>query len=116
MDHRHHIVHRQGNQREQGNHHGTRSRNHDGSIWCVPEALTKDTAACGNYIGNNVAVVADAPGTRIDVPASDTAKQKEIMDNVCGNGWKAQLVINCGTDAKGNTWASAGNTVWTLLH
>jgi hypothetical protein len=85
-------------------------------IWCVPDSLTKDTAACGNYIGNNVAIIADAPGTRIDVPAADKARQKEILDNVCGNGYKPQLNITCGTDAKGNTWASAGNTVWTLLH
>lgn len=85
-------------------------------IWCVPDSLTTATAACGNYIGNNVAIIADAPGTRIDIPASDKAKQKEIMDNVCGNGYKPQLNISCGTDSKGNTSASAGNTVWTLLN
>jgi hypothetical protein len=48
---------------------------------CIPG----DTriAACGVTSGNNVRALADAPGTTINVPASDTNKQAELRSAFC---------------------------------
>jgi hypothetical protein len=75
----------------------------------------KQTAACGNYIGkgNNVATLADGPGTKVTIPASDAQKQTQIKQDMCGNPYKDALGITCNDSADALTVAAA-NTVWTL--
>jgi hypothetical protein len=75
------------------------------------------TAACGSYIGKggNVATVADEPGYKVTIPASDAAKQDQINQDLCHNGYKAQLGIGC-TDSADAMIVTAGWTTWTLQH
>ena len=74
------------------------------------------TAACGNYIGGNVAIVADGPaGVFVDVPVTDTAKQAEINQSFCQNPYRDQLKITC-KDSPDAMKVYAGWTTWTLHH
>jgi hypothetical protein len=77
---------------------------------------SKQTAACGNYIGDNVAIVADGPGGMfIDVPVTDKAKQAEINQSFCQNPYRVQLNITC-KDSPDAMMVYAGWTQWTLHH
>ena len=67
-------------------------------IRCTVEGDPKQppVAACGNYIGNNVAIVADGqPGSKTTVPASDAQAQAIVVNNLCGNPWPQALRISC---------------------
>jgi hypothetical protein len=52
-------------------------------------------AACGNYIGHNVSIVADGPNKRIDVPEGDTQKQATMFNDLCVGPYADALKINC---------------------
>jgi hypothetical protein len=78
---------------------------------CIP-ADTR-IAACGVTSGNNVRALADAPGTTINVPASDTQKQAAVKSAYCDHPYRSTLRITC-TDTGGNRVVVAGNTTWTL--
>jgi hypothetical protein len=77
---------------------------------CIPG----DTriAACGVTSGNNVRALADAPGTTINVPASDTNKQAELRSAFCDHPYRQTLQIQC-KDFAGSKLVIAGNTTWT---
>jgi hypothetical protein len=77
---------------------------------CIPG----DTriAACGVTSGNNVRALADAPGTTINVPASDTNKQAELRSAFCDHPYRQTLQIQC-KDVAGSKLVIAGNTTWT---
>lgn len=77
---------------------------------CVPG----DTriAACGVTSGNNVQALADAPGTTINVPASDKQKQAELRSAFCDHPYRQTLQIQC-KDFAGAKLVIAGNTTWT---
>lgn len=70
----------------------------DVSIRCTVNGDPKQppVAACGNYIGNNVAIVADGqPGSKTTVPASYAQAQAIVVNNLCGNPWPQALRISC---------------------
>ena len=77
---------------------------------CIPG----DTriAACGVTSGNNVRALADAPGTTINVPASDKQKQTELLSVFCDHPYRKTLQIQC-KDMGGSKIITAGNTTWT---
>jgi hypothetical protein len=76
----------------------------------------QQTAACGNYIGSNVAIVADGPaGVFVDVPVTDKAKQAEINQSFCQNPYRDPLQIKC-VDSPDAMKVYAGWTTWTLHH
>ncbi|WP_077081503.1 hypothetical protein [Mycobacterium numidiamassiliense] len=77
---------------------------------CVP-GDTRITA-CGVTSGNNVQALADAPGTTINVPASDTQKQTELRSAFCDHPYRQTLQIQC-KDFAGAKLVIAGNTTWT---
>jgi hypothetical protein len=92
----------------------------DMSIYCSTEGdkpPAHQTAYCGSYIGKggNVATVADEPGYKVTIPASDTAKQDQLNQDLCQNPYKTQLNIVC-TDTPDALVIYAGWTTWTLQH
>jgi hypothetical protein len=77
---------------------------------CIPGDAR--IAACGVTSGNNVRALADAPGTTINVPASDTQKQAELRSAFCDHPYRQTLQIQC-KDVAGAKLVIAGNTTWT---
>jgi hypothetical protein len=76
----------------------------------------QQSAACGNYIGKNVVIVADGPaGVYVDVPVTDKAKQAEINQSFCQNPYRDSLNIKC-VDSPDAMKVNAGWTTWTLHH
>jgi hypothetical protein len=65
-----------------------------GEIKCQV-AETPKTADCGNYIGDNVAIVADSQRTKIDVPATNVQKAAQILTDICANDYAEALKITC---------------------
>lgn len=77
---------------------------------CIP--ADGRNAACGVSSGSNVKSLADAPGTKIAVPASDVQTQHLLLANLCNHPYAKTLQIKC-FDFAGEKNVTAGNTVWT---